>query len=358
MIVAATGPSALWYLTRGAGAVTLLLLTASLVLGIMHVQRGRPGRAPRLLVESAHRTISLLVLVVLTLHVVTAVLDPFAPIRLLDAFVPFASAYRPLWLGFGAVALDLLLALTVTSLVRARLGYRAWRAVHWAAYACWPVAVAHGLGTGSDARTTWLLALTLGCVAAVVLALGVRLAASGPGRFRRRGGAAVAIAAGVVALAVWLPQGPLADGWARRSGTPPSLLAAAAPTGADRPARNAARPFSVAVSGTEHDGTAGDGTAVVDLALRGPRARERVRVRLAGRPVDDGGVALDRSAVSLRHDGTLWSGRISRLRGNVVDALVGAPDGRALRLRLNLDLSGPVVRGQLEGRPLRAGATG
>ena len=70
--------------------------------------------------------------------------------RLVDVVVPFVGAYRPFWLGLGALALDLLAALIVTSLLRARIGLRAWRAVHWVAYACWPVALVHGLGTGSD----------------------------------------------------------------------------------------------------------------------------------------------------------------------------------------------------------------
>jgi methionine sulfoxide reductase heme-binding subunit len=84
-----------------------------------------------------------------------------------DAFIPFISPYRPLWLGLGAIALDLLIALTVTSLLRARLGHRSWRLVHWTAYLCWPLAVLHGLGTGSDTRTRWVLVVTLLCVAAI-----------------------------------------------------------------------------------------------------------------------------------------------------------------------------------------------
>ncbi len=358
-MIAAAGPSALWYLTRGSGAVTLLLLTASVVLGIAHVRRARPAGSPRLVVESAHRTLSLLVLVVLAVHVATAVLDPFAPIRLVDAVVPFTSAYRPLWLGFGALALDLLVALAVTSLLRARLGFRAWRAVHWLAYACWPVAVVHGLGTGSDARTTWLLVLTLGCVAAVLLAAGVRLASSGPGHRVARGGGAAALVAALIALAVWLPQGPLAPGWARRSGTPASLLASARPA-TPRPvaATPATRPFSVAVHGAEHDGLASSGLAVVDLALKLPRNGERLRVRLGGLPLENGGVQLSRSAVTLHRRGTVWTGRIAQLNGNVVRADVGAADGRAMRLQLNLDLSGPVVKGRLSGHPLTAGANG
>ena len=172
MILAAAGPSPLWYLSRGTGAITLVLLSATVLLGITGTLRWRPGmRTPRFVVDGLHRNVSLLVVVLLAAHILTAVLDPFAHLRVLDAFIPFASHYRPLWLGFGALSFDLLLALIVTSLLRARLGLRAWRAVHWAAYLCWPVAVLHGLGTGTDARSVWLQALTAVCVGAVVIAL-------------------------------------------------------------------------------------------------------------------------------------------------------------------------------------------
>ena len=87
---------------------------------------------------------SLLVLAFLALHVGTTVVDTYTSIPLTAAFIPFASAYKAAWLSLGAVALDLLLALVATSLIRQRLGHRAWRRVHWLAYACWPVAVAHG----------------------------------------------------------------------------------------------------------------------------------------------------------------------------------------------------------------------
>ena len=92
----------------------------------------------------------------LAVHIVTAVLDSFAPISLLDAVIPFAGSYRPLWLGLGAVAFDLLLAVDDHQPARERLGHRAWRAVHWLAYACWPLAVVHGLGTGSDVHQAWM----------------------------------------------------------------------------------------------------------------------------------------------------------------------------------------------------------
>src|SRR3712207_7711936 len=92
----------------------------------------------------------LFVVVLMVLHVVAVVLDDFVTISPVDAVVPFVSAYRPLWLGLGAIAFDLLLALVLTSLARQRLGYGTWRVVHWLAYLCWPLAVLHGLGTGSD----------------------------------------------------------------------------------------------------------------------------------------------------------------------------------------------------------------
>jgi predicted ferric reductase len=220
---------ALWYLTRATGAVALVLLTLSLALGVANVQRFASPRLPRFVVDGWHRTTSLLVCVLLAVHVGTAVLDGYAPIRLVDAFVPFGGAYRPVWLGLGALALDLLIALIVTSLLRARLGLRAWRAVHWLAYACWPVALVHGLGTGSDVRPGWLTWLSLACTAVVIAAVGVRLADRGTAR-RVRAGAGATLAAGVIALAVWLPSGPLAGGWAAKAGTPPSILNAKSTT--------------------------------------------------------------------------------------------------------------------------------
>ena len=114
-----------------------------------------------------HRSVSLMVLVFLALHIGTTVLDSYTSISLAAAFIPFASSYKAGWLSLGAVALDLLIALIVTSLIRGRLGYRAWRRLHWLAYACWPVAIAHGLGIGTDRSVTWVVVLTLACMGCV-----------------------------------------------------------------------------------------------------------------------------------------------------------------------------------------------
>ena len=168
------GPG-LWYATRATGLVTLLMLTASVLLGLLVAGRFSSQRWPRFLTQGLHRNISLLVLVFLVLHVGTTVLDSYTSIPLSAAFVPFASAYKTGWLSLGAVALDLLVALVVTSLARNRLGYRTWRRLHWLAYACWPVAVAHGLGIGTDRSVTWVIAMTLGCVGCVGVAAAWRI---------------------------------------------------------------------------------------------------------------------------------------------------------------------------------------
>jgi sulfoxide reductase heme-binding subunit YedZ len=169
------GPG-LWYATRATGLVALLLLTVSVLLGILTAGRFVSENWPRFLSQGLHRNTSLLVLAFLALHVGTTVADTYTSIPLTAAFVPFASAYKAAWLSLGAVALDLLLALTATSLVRRRLGHRAWRRVHWLAYACWPVAVAHGLGIGTDRSASWAFVLSMACVLAVLGAAAWRLA--------------------------------------------------------------------------------------------------------------------------------------------------------------------------------------
>ena len=227
---AAIGPTAYWYLTRATGMVALLLLTLVVVLGVLGVSgSAASARWPRFTISTLHRDASLLVIVVLVIHVVTTVLDAFAPITLIDAIVPFISAYRPLWLGLGAVAFDLLIALTVTSLMRRRLGYGTWRAIHWLAYISWPVAVLHGLGTGSDSRQTWALALTFLCVLIVLVAVIARVGQSDAVSEGRRSLAIVTAIFTTLAIAVFTLLGPLAPGWAKRAGTPEHLLASASP---------------------------------------------------------------------------------------------------------------------------------
>jgi hypothetical protein len=247
-VLAVSGPSAYWYLTRGSGVVALLLLTSGVVLGVLTSTRWAAPRWPRFVVSGLHRNVTLLALAFVCVHVLTTILDGYAPIGLRDAVIPFVSRYRPLWLGFGALAFDLLLAIIATSLLRARIGYRTWRIVHWLAYASWPVALVHALGTGSDARTGWFGLLALSAVLAVVLAVLWRVLEAGSARGSIRVAGGVAALAAPAVIGIWAASGPLAHGWAQRAGTPTSLLAASAPARPARCRRRRSTPRSVAAS--------------------------------------------------------------------------------------------------------------
>ncbi len=185
--LASVGPSFDWYLTRSTGAVALLLLSSPLRSVSSTCSAGHTPRWPRFVVDGLHRNVSLLALVFLVLHILTAVLDTFAPISLLAAFVPFVSSYRPFWLGLGAVAFDLLLAVILTSLLRVRVGARVWRAAHWLVYACWPSRCCTRSAPAATSKSTWLLALSAVCLALVLTAVLVRTLGSWAAPARVRG---------------------------------------------------------------------------------------------------------------------------------------------------------------------------
>jgi sulfoxide reductase heme-binding subunit YedZ len=109
------------------------------------------------------------------IHVLTSVLDTFVNISWAAIVVPFTSSYARFWVGMGAISLDLMIAVFVTSLLRARMRPRTWRAIHWLAYLSWPVALAHTFGMGTDSREGWVIVLGVVCVASVAAALIWRL---------------------------------------------------------------------------------------------------------------------------------------------------------------------------------------
>jgi predicted ferric reductase len=177
-----TSSTALWYASRATGVVSLVLLSAVMILGILVNRQGRLPGLPRFVTLGLHRNLSLLAVAFVAIHVITALADSYVSISLAAAVIPFVSAYEPLWLGLGAVSFDLMAAVIVTSLLRRHIGRRAWRAVHWAAYASWPVAVAHGIGSSKDLQGGPFLVLAIACILAVAGALAWRLAAARPGR--------------------------------------------------------------------------------------------------------------------------------------------------------------------------------
>lgn len=365
-VASTLSPSAYWYATRSTGAVALLLLTVAVVLGVMGSVRFSASRWPRFAIDSLHRDVSLLVILLVVLHVATTVLDGFAPITLIDGVIPFHSPYRPLWLSLGTISFDLLLALVVTSLMRRRLGYRSWRAIHWLAYASWPVAVLHGLGTGTDVKSAWLLALTVLCVGAVVVAVLIRVGrtpAVSPGV---RTGTTVLAVATPVGMAAFALAGPLQTGWARRAGTPlPHVATARLPrqtvTRVSTPVQKPplTRAFSATLLGTVTQSNAAQG-AIVELNLRlGGGVSGQLRIRLGGAPLPSGGLSLTGSQVDLTGPGlpSALGGTVTSLNGDTIYARVSDTAGTAIDLRagLAIDQNNGSVTGTLIGTPVGGG---
>jgi len=167
----------LWYATRASGIVSLILLTLTMVLGLKTTSRARSRNWPGFAQQEIHRRISILAVVFLAIHVLTSVLDTYVRIGWFAIVVPFTSPYGRFWVGLGTIALDLMVAVFVSSLLRAHLKPGTWRGIHWLAYASWPVALAHTFGMGTDSREEWVIALGALCVLSVGVALAWRLRA-------------------------------------------------------------------------------------------------------------------------------------------------------------------------------------
>lgn len=223
---AATNPSWFWYATRGLGAATLIVLTCTVVLGIVTATRWIGQSTPGFVTADLHRNLSMIALGLLAAHIITTVLDPFAHISVRDVIIPFGATYRPVWLGLGVVAAEIMVVVAATSMLRDRVGPRAWRLIHWIAYASWPVAVIHGLGTGSDARAPWLIGVVVSCVVAVVLALLTRIREGPLSTVPIRAAAAAVVAVTLVLSTRWAFGGPFQADWSAKAGTPPVKVAA------------------------------------------------------------------------------------------------------------------------------------
>jgi hypothetical protein len=276
-------------------------------------------------------------------------LDGYAPIGWKDAVIPFVSHYRAIWLGLGTLGFDVLLAVLITSLLRRHLNYGVWRAVHWSAYASWATALTHGLGTGSDTKTVWILGLEALCVAGVIAAVLWRLRPSFSHMPSVRiWGRAVTILA-PIGLIVWVTLGPLQPGWARHAGTPASLLVVATSGTA-----HLTTPFNATLSGTVAQSgakSAGTTTLEFDTALSGG-VTGRMRVTLTGTSSPEGGLNIASSSVRLSGSSgkTIYTGQVSGVAGNTLTATVTAPGAPAIDLSIQLNVGqGNTVSGQVQG---------
>jgi methionine sulfoxide reductase heme-binding subunit len=175
LAAAAPGSQNLWYISRASGLVLLVLFSVVVVLGVAARMGSTPKEWPRFVFVELHRTLALFSVVLLALHVVTALLDPFVTIGWSATVLPFLSTYRPWQIGLGTLAVDVGAAVIITSLLRVRLGYRAWRAIHWLAYIAWPVAFVHSVTAGTDLGVWWVALTEWTCAAAVAIAIVARL---------------------------------------------------------------------------------------------------------------------------------------------------------------------------------------
>lgn len=173
-----TTGTALWYASRATGVISLVLFSLVAILGILVNRQGRLPGLPRFAVTGLHRNLSLLMVAFLGIHIITAIADGYVEIPWLSTVVPFTSGYERLWIGLGTVAVDLVAAVIVTSLLRSRLAPSVWRAVHFLSYLSYPVTVVHGMRASTDLQSGWLLALTVATVFAVFIAVVYRITSS------------------------------------------------------------------------------------------------------------------------------------------------------------------------------------
>ena len=361
-----------WFATRSTGIAALVLLTASMVLGILTSSRYARPKLPRFVTMGLHRNVSLLVLVFLAIHIATTVIDSFAPVSWTDAVLPFAGTYRPFWLGLGALSFDLLIALTVTSLLRARLGYQTWRWIHWASYACWPIAVMHGLGTGTDNKLPLMVVVTAVCVGSVMVALWYRLGAGWPEhRGIRVTSAIMSVVLPILALGWWV-VGPLQPGWALKAGTPVSLVLRNKPPAsatksatagnASSPQQLPKAPFTAPLVGSISQSAPNQSgqIAIRILASTAAGTNGVLNIVLDGTPSNGGGVTLTGSQVSYgtQSQPKQYTGQLTALNGAVLQIDTKDKNGQSLALTVTLNINSTKVTGQVAAKPGSSGSGG
>ena len=384
LTVSASTGKTFWYITRATGLVALVLLTGVMILGVVTSIGWSTRSWPRFITQGLHRNLSLLAMVVIILHVVSTVLDGFAPIGFVDALVPFHSPYRPLWLSLGTISFDLFLGVVITSGLRHRLGFRSWKFVHWSAYAMWPFAVFHGLGTGTDTTLPAIIVINVLCVLGVLWAIAWRLSQGWPKNSSTKILLGLSSLACVLAMAIFVNLGPMRPGWALRSGTPISILEklagvsskqsptqtqlASPPSTASQPAPTTSStnpvsnlptsPFRSPFSGqiTQSGPYANGDVTISILGNLTASPGGQVQVQLTGPPSPGGGVSVVSSQVTYNGN----SGSVIQLQGDRILAQVSGGPGTSLDLdmRLRINVQTESATGEVLGYPPGSGFGG
>jgi methionine sulfoxide reductase heme-binding subunit len=166
-----------WYFARSAGIVAYLLLSSSVLLGVLMAGKSR-FTWPKFAVEEVHRFLAILTGVFIVLHGGSLLLDRVVPISLGQELVPFTSPYRPLAVGLGICAMELIAAVGITNALRTRLPYTTWRKLHYLTLPAWLLASLHGVLAGTDAGDPWFAGIAAGTFAAVAIGAFARFSAS------------------------------------------------------------------------------------------------------------------------------------------------------------------------------------
>ncbi len=207
-----------WNLARAGGIAAYLLLSTSVVLGLVLSSGWRSPEWPRFITKDVHEQVTLAALIFTAGHGLAVLVDPFLGVKLQDLLVPIAFPYRPLWVALGIIAGYLMLALWLSERVRPLIGYAAWRALHFAGSAAYLLATGHGLGSGTDTTTWWAFVMyALSASGVFVLTVG-RLVAS-PGKPALRAAFGAAALAIVVGGGAWAFRGPLQPDWGPAAGS-------------------------------------------------------------------------------------------------------------------------------------------
>ncbi len=310
--------SASWYAARAGGVTSYLLVSACVLAGILLAGKTRVPGLPRFAVEDVHRFLGLLAGLFIAVHVGGVALDSVVPFSLTQLVVPFTAGYRPLATGLGIVALELLVAVSITNRLRSRLPYRLWRRAHYATLAVWLLATFHGILSGSDRDQMWLQWLYAAAAASVVGAAALRFGRS-EGLARYGTGLAVAGACFVAILGLALvPQ----------SSSQPATTAAIA---VDVPAIDAQLQGKIENDGSEV------------LTISGSAGTASFRIDL----LEDGGRATD-SALQMRFEnGALCEGTLTALDTTGFTGTCAASGGAARTVSANWTVVDSTVTGTL-----------
>ena len=352
-----------WETARAGGFAAYALLTLAVVIGLILRNRLSSERWPRVISYELHGYVSLLALVFLSIHVLAVAVDPFTHFGLGELIVPFVSHYRPPWMGLGIVALYLLLAVWVTTRLRMRIGHQAWRRLHGLAFAVYAAATVHGLGAGSDTRTSWGTAVY---VISVLLVVGLstrRLLVPAGSGSRPRPVLAAAAGAAAAAVGVWAIAGPYTAGWGKHVHTVQTAAATPvanrAAVGAHLPSPIVHLPFRARFAGRVLVAPANETgriTVRIDGALAGS-TRDHLEILLHGVPLDDGGVLMEQSRVRMGTTTPLYQGTVTGLRGSQLTAVVHSTRQHVqLGISLRLSSDGRAT-GDVRGTSVASGST-